>query len=70
MSKNEIDWLLVGRYAVLIALTGLIPVPLLDRSVENFLRRRLVRAQAAAHGLELDETAVATLAKRPESPRP
>lgn len=65
MSKNEIDWLLVGRYALLIALTTLIPVPLLDRGVENFLRRRLVRAQAKAHGIELEETAVATLANTP-----
>ena len=65
MSKNEIDWLLVGRYGLLIALTTLIPVPLLDRGVENVLRRRLVRAQAAQHGVELDEAAVATLANVP-----
>lgn len=65
MSNREIDWLLVGRYALLIALTTLIPVPLLDRGVENLLRRRLVRAQAKRHGLELEETAVATLANTP-----
>lgn len=65
VAKNEIDWLLFGRYALLIALTTLIPVPLLDRGVENLLRRRLVRAQAARHGVELEAEAVATLANVP-----
>ncbi len=65
MPRHEIDWLLIGRYALLIALTTLIPVPLLDRGVENFLRRRLVRAVAARHGVALEETAVATLGNAP-----
>lgn len=65
MSKREIDWLLVGRYALLIALTTLIPVPLLDRGVENLLRRRLVRVQAERHGVTLDDAAIATLANAP-----
>lgn len=65
MSKREIDWLLVGRYALLIALTTLIPVPLLDRGVENLLRRRMVRVQAERHGVFLDDAAIATLGNAP-----
>jgi hypothetical protein len=47
---TPIDWLLLGRYSLLIALCALIPVPLLDRWVENALRRRLVRAVGLRHG--------------------
>jgi hypothetical protein len=44
------DWPLVARYALLCALCGLIPVPLVDGWVEDRLRRRLVRRLFAARG--------------------
>ena len=59
------DPLLVGRYAVLIAMCELIPIPIVDGMVENRLRRALVRAQAARHELALDEEQVRLLADRP-----
>jgi len=65
VSTKTLDWLLIGRYALLIALTALIPVPLLDRGIENYLRRRMVRAIADRHELELSEEDVATLAHVP-----
>jgi hypothetical protein len=65
VSTKTLDWLLIGRYALLIALTALIPVPLLDRGIENYLRRRMVRAIARRHELELSEADVATLAHVP-----
>jgi hypothetical protein len=49
LAPRPIDWLLLGRYALLISLCALIPVPLLDRWVENALRRRLVRAVGLRH---------------------
>ncbi len=61
MSHREIDWLLIGRYALLIGLTALIPVPLLDTGVENWLRRRMVRTLAKRHDVTLDDEAIATL---------
>lgn len=63
--SRPVDWLLLGRYALLIALTALIPIPLLDRGVENYLRRRLVRAVAGRHGITLSEEAVAVLGNAP-----
>jgi len=65
VDRNEIDWLLIGRYALLIALTALIPVPILDTGVENVLRRRLARALGDRHGVSLTEEAIATLANTP-----
>ncbi len=61
MTRPSIDWLLLGRYALLVALTALIPVPILDSWVENRLRRRLTRLIAARHGVELDDEAIVTL---------
>lgn len=49
----DFDWLLVGRYALMISLCELIPIPLLDSGIANWLRKRLVRNQAQAHGVEL-----------------
>lgn len=65
MPPRGINWLLLGRYALLTSLTLLIPVPLVDRGIENFLRRRLVRAIAAGHDRELPEEAVRSLADAP-----
>ncbi len=65
MANKIIDWLLIGRYALLIALTALIPVPLLDRGIENYLRRRMVRAIARRHELELSDDDVVTLSHSP-----
>ena len=47
------DWLLVSRYALLVALCELIPVPLLDGWVSNLVRRRLTHVQLAQHGQSL-----------------
>jgi hypothetical protein len=63
--KKSIDWLLIGRYALLIALTALIPIPLLDRGIENYLRRRMVRSIARRYELELSDDDVVTLAHSP-----
>lgn len=41
----SLDLLLVARYALLAALTRLIPIPILDALVETWLRRRLTRLQ-------------------------
>lgn len=63
--SRSVDWLLLGRYALLVALTALIPIPLLDTGVENYLRRRMVRALAGRHGVTLDEEAVGVLGNAP-----
>lgn len=55
------DWPLIGRYALLVSLTALVPVPLADAMLETYLRRRMVRAIAARHGAQLDEPAVRIL---------
>jgi hypothetical protein len=65
VATKTLDWLLIGRYALLIALTALIPVPLLDRGIENYLRRRMVRAIARRHEIQLCEADVTTLAHAP-----
>ncbi len=65
MSKEEIDWLLLGRYATLITLATLIPIPIIDLRVENFFRRRMVRAIADRHGVELPPSAISKLGDRP-----
>jgi hypothetical protein len=64
-NEHDIDWVLIGRYALLIALTVLIPIPLLDTTLENMLRRRLVRAVALRHGVDLSDEQVATLGNAP-----
>lgn len=50
---RPLDWMLLGRYAVLVALCDLIPVPLLDQWFANVLRRRLVGAIGRANGHDL-----------------
>jgi hypothetical protein len=59
--SEPVDWLLLGRYALLVALCELIPVPLLDSWVANLLRRRLVRAQLEARGVELEPAEIKLL---------
>jgi hypothetical protein len=61
----EISWLFLGRYALLIALTDLIPIPLVDQGVEIYLRRRLVRRLGERHGVELDDATIKLLADMP-----
>jgi len=56
------DWLLVSRYALLVALCELIPVPLLDGWVSNLVRRRLTHVQLAQHGQSLPSKDVRMLA--------
>lgn len=55
------DWPLIGRYALLVSLTALIPVPLVDAMTETYLRRRMVRAIADRYGVALDEAATRAL---------
>jgi hypothetical protein len=59
---RTVRWLLLGRYATLIAATALIPVPLLDRWIENRLRRRLVGAVLGRHGITMEPAELARLA--------
>jgi hypothetical protein len=56
------DWLLVSRYALLVALCELIPIPVVDGWVANLLRRRLVHVQLAQHELSLPTADVRMLA--------
>lgn len=49
MPTAELDLPLVARYALLVSLTHLIPVPLLDAWIANTLRARLTRLQLDAH---------------------
>jgi hypothetical protein len=58
---DRIDWLLVGRYALLAGLCDLIPLPIVDRWAANVLRRRMVRGVARRHGVELPPDALSTL---------
>ena len=58
----SVDWLLLSRYALLVALCELIPVPLLDGYVASRLRRRLTRIQLKRHRVELPNAEVAMLA--------
>lgn len=62
---DRIDWLLVGRYALLASLCALIPVPFVDTWFENRLRRRLVRKVARRHGIELAPADLARLGDLP-----
>lgn len=63
--SRDPDWFLIGRYALLVALTALIPVPLMDSITETTLRRRMVRALAARHDVKLEEGQIRTLADTP-----
>jgi hypothetical protein len=65
LADKKINWLLLGRYALLIALTVLIPIPLLDRGLEKYLRRRMVRHIAKRHDAELTPEALAIVADPP-----
>jgi hypothetical protein len=56
-----LDLLVVSRYALLAALTRLIPIPILDALVETWIRRRLTRLQLYAFGLALERRDVAML---------
>lgn len=56
---------LLVSHAVLVGLTPLIPVPLLDDSVEAYLLRRLTRAIAAARGVALADDDVRTIGEGP-----
>jgi hypothetical protein len=57
--------LLIARYALLVALCALIPLPIVDSMVENYLRRRMARKIAERHGQELAPDALSTLADAP-----
>lgn len=50
MTRPPLDLALVARYAFLVSLTHLIPVPIVDALVSDFLRARLTRLQLSAHG--------------------
>ena len=65
VADKRINWLLLGRYALLIALTVLIPVPLLDRGLEKYLRRRMVRHIATRHDAKQTPEALAIVADPP-----
>jgi len=47
---RELDLLLVSRYALLVSLTHLIPLPIVDALIARFLRARLTRLQLAEVG--------------------
>ncbi len=61
-TTSTIDWLLIGRYALLVALSTLLPVPILDTALQNALQRRMVRSLAMRHNADLDPESVAVLA--------
>lgn len=46
-----LDLLLVSRYALLVSLTHLIPIPVVDALAASFLRARLTRLQLQAAGI-------------------
>lgn len=54
-----------ARYGVAVVAVDLLPVPLLDTVLQNRLRRRLVRGEAAAAGVVLSDEAVLELADEP-----
>jgi hypothetical protein len=55
----------IRTYAVLCALTPLIPIPFVDDIARAYFRRRLVRGLASLRGLVLPEAGVRTLADTP-----
>lgn len=61
----NLDWMLFSRFALMVALCELIPLPLVGGWVANRLRRRLVRIQLAGHQLQLPEPDVRMLADAP-----
>lgn len=61
----EVEWLLLSRYALMVSLCELIPVPLVDGIVANLLRRRLVGRLAREHGVTLDDEAIDVLGTAP-----
>ncbi len=58
----NVDWMLFSRYALVVGLCELIPLPLVDGWVANRFRRRLIRTQLSAADLQLPETDVRMLA--------
>lgn len=60
-----LDWFLLGRYALLVSLCELVPVPLLDGWIEDQLRRRMMRRIARRHGVDLDAEQLSRLADSP-----
>lgn len=64
---NEPSWLRLGRYALLIALSPLIPIPFVDSHVETVLRRRLVRRMAEEQGVTIESPEIRVLADMPGS---
>ncbi len=60
-----VDWLLLSRYALLVGLCELIPVPLLDGFVASRLRRRLVRIQLREREVEVSGRDLRLLAEPP-----
>ncbi len=61
----EVDWLLLSRYALMVSLCELIPLPIVDGSIANMLRRRLVRHIARDHGHDLSAEDVGILGTAP-----
>jgi hypothetical protein len=53
---------IVRRYAVLIGLTPLVPIPFIDDVIRGYLRRRLVRALFAERGEPLSDVEARVLA--------
>lgn len=57
---------LLGTFAVLQALSGFIPVPLLDGVVSRRIARSMVETVAGTHGVRLPEEEVKLLASEPD----
>jgi hypothetical protein len=53
MPPVPLDWMLVSRYALLISLVNLLPIPVVDWVLDTWLRRRLTRLQLRAYELTL-----------------
>ena len=51
MANDPLDLLLVSRYALLVSLTHLIPIPIVDALAASLLRARLTRLQLQAAGI-------------------
>jgi hypothetical protein len=62
---GKVDRGVLATFALVVALTTWIPLPLLDRLAENAVRRRMTRAVAVGHGVELDDEAVKLLSDTP-----
>lgn len=57
---------LLGTFAVLLALTGFVPVPFLDGILARSLVRRMVKSVADTHGIVVPEDEVPVLASEPD----